>query len=54
MNAAMEWEMYLEDVRDERSAINDKLNAEEDLYRRAKLSEREGKAPEGPEEDCNP
>lgn len=54
MNAEMMWEMYLEEVRDERSAINDKFRADEDLYSRVEVSDREGKAPEGPEEDCNP
>lgn len=52
MNAAMEWEMYLEEVRDEQSERNDTFSTQEALYARARLSEREHKAQEGPDEDC--
>lgn len=52
MNAAMEWDMYLEEVRDEQSERNDAFRIAEDLYARARLSEREHKAQEGPDEDC--
>ena len=44
--------MYLEEVRDEQSERNDTFSTQEALYARARLSEREHKAQEGPDEDC--